>query len=281
MRSLAYKPGVRMLDLVSLSGDVYYAQEAKELRSMKWVRTLNAHSLTGVSRNAREISLPIHVHAPYDVNNMMSIFDAEMVLGKPGTLIIDNEWCQSVYVPETSTSKVHPTFYEQTWTIVLLDGAWHRDTVYPVHAVLAPVKIENTAKAYSYPYPYKYAVVTQNSVYPSNTLDSSMPVSFTIYGACSNPSITIGSNTYQIQTTVESDGYIVVDGLKHTVKQYSRLGVETNILDKAIISTGAGSGTYIFEELKPGSHAVSWNNTFNFDITVHELMSDPSWLTVL
>lgn len=40
---------------------------------------------------------------------------------------------------------------------------------------------------------------------------------------------------------------------------------------------GAGSGSYCFEPLRPGTSTVSWDGSFGFDITHYQEEGEPPW----
>ena len=38
-----------------------------------------------------------------------------------------------------------------------------------------------------------------------------------------------------------------------------------------------GSGSYLFEPIKPGTDDITWDNTFDFDLTLYETRSTPPY----
>ena len=40
---------------------------------------------------------------------------------------------------------------------------------------------------------------------------------------------------------------------------------------------GAGSGSYVFERLRPGTSSVAWDGSFGFNLTYFQEEGEPPW----
>lgn len=107
-----------------------------------------------------------------------------------------------------------------------------------------------------------------------NTVNNThyIPTSFllTFYGPCVNPQISIGGNTYRINTTVGIGEYLEIDSINKTVrrKTSSEYVNEYNNREKS---------QSIFEPIQPGVNTLVWSGAFSFDLTLHQERSELLW----
>jgi len=104
----------------------------------------------------------------------------------------------------------------------------------------------------------------------------------TWYGRAANPSVWIGGNLYRVGVTVPDGGLLTVD----TTRRKSMAGDAVVLRDRYGVETDAyryrergseGSGSYIFERLRPGRLSVSWPQSYGLDVTVIERMGRLPW----
>ena len=159
-------------------------------------------------------------------------------------------------------------------TVLLLDGAWSM----PHTAGFEPSTLASDyGKAYEYGYPYDYGPpAPARSVEVPGTVPG--PFRLVIWGRAVQPSITIGGNVYAFDISVPAGGYLLVDTLRDPVVELVTAdGIRTDAFDAARRGGGLGSGTYAFEPIAPGSHLVSWDDSFGFDLTAYQLESEIPW----
>ncbi|MEJ8734573.1 hypothetical protein [Mediterraneibacter sp. ICN-202921] len=94
----------------------------------------------------------------------------------------------------------------------------------------------------------------------------------TIYGPCTTPRITIGSNVYEVKTKLDTGEYLQIDSRAGTVYRTRTNGLKVNEFDNR--STESGS---IFEKIQPGYNLVSWDGSFGIDILIYKERSEPEW----
>lgn len=163
-------------------------------------------------------------------------------------------------------------------TIRSFGGIWHRDTVIELLA-------SNPTPSGGFDYPHDYPIDFGSAPSGQQTIsiDSASPVNvkLIVYGEVSNPKVTIGSQIYQVNTTVESGGYLVIDPIQKgvpgaSVYKRSRTGVYANCFDSRERGD-KGSGTYIFDTVDSGEQLVQWDGTFGFDLHLIESRGEPTW----
>lgn len=125
-------------------------------------------------------------------------------------------------------------------------------------------------EAVGYPYGYSYSQ-TNAEVYN----DSFYACGFrlVVYGAVTNPIITIGGKVYRVDVTVAKGEYleIVSDGINKTITLYKNGNVKEDCFAKRYKPQS------VFAKIETGMNLVAWDNTFGFDLTLLQERSEPKW----
>lgn len=276
MYSLVYEPGIPGVSPIDLSGGDYTVGQATGLRSTSWTYTLAAAGLSGVGASARETTLTVSARTPELLDRPNRVFDAEMRLGKPGTLVIDGQWRQKCYVTKTSTSGASTAVdapSTQQWTVVLLDGTWTR---------LLPVEhfnpVTSTATGLDLPTDLPLDLAAGGFTrYVQNESLSPVDWRMTVFGPVTGPHITIGGNIIELTGSIPDGSYATIDSRRRTITLTNADGSTQNVFDWGVRATGVGSGHYVFERIPAGQSVVSWPSSFSFDLQLVESRMDPTW----
>ena len=92
-----------------------------------------------------------------------------------------------------------------------------------------------------------------------------------IYGACANPTVTIGGHIYQVNCSVEAGEYLTIDS---TTKKIFVTKNDGTIVNKF---NDRNKASYVFEKIPSGSNNVTWDGSFGFGIILMEERSEPKW----
>lgn len=129
---------------------------------------------------------------------------------------------------------------------------------------------DDKKKEYEYSYPYTYSSYVQSSSVV-NPFFVESDFRLRIYGDVTNPSITIGSHVYQINTSIEKGQRVEIDSNKRTIKLIKQNGsIENRFWE-------ADKKSYIFEKIPTGENAVQYDGTFGFDLILLDRRSEPGW----
>lgn len=129
---------------------------------------------------------------------------------------------------------------------------------------------------YPHDYPYDY----QKTSYTGNITPSVLTPSdvyLVVYGPAVNPYVIVGGNRYQVNVTVPSGGYLVVDGREKSIMLTLADGTVQNVFSSGVRGGGAGGGTYIFEKVPAGTSEVTYDGSFGFDFGWYEEEGEPPW----
>lgn len=122
---------------------------------------------------------------------------------------------------------------------------------------------------YDYDFDY-YKSSGTNGTLDNDAVDSSEFI-IHIDGPCTNPKIVIGDNEYLINIDVSNGEKLYINSIEKTVTLYDVVGNTTNAFQYR------GTNGYIFERIAAGINDVSWDGTFQWDITLYQQRSEPKW----
>lgn len=230
------------------------------VRGWRWAYAVGSDDLVGVHRGPYEASITFTLPSMAAARSLLDAFDADMA-GEPGSLLVDGTWSQRVRVPKGDVSSIGPAGdVRLSATVVLLDGAWGRTVTEEfLPKDLAPdTDLDLPADA-----PYDLGATRRTA---SITVPGPVPcpVRLTVWGQAVRPRITVGGNLYAFDVTVPAGSRLVADatGRRKTIALVSDMGDAVDAFDAGVRGTGPGGGSYCFEPLPPGEHAVSYDGTF-------------------
>lgn len=272
MNKLEYQPGIGGQS-VQLDGPTSFVGTAENLRSREWQYELGYRDLVSATRPAREVDVKFYAQFA-DADAFRRVADADVVAGTPGTFLAQNEWRQRGYVLASQPNSIHYGNLATDLKIALLDGAWWRLVVkefLPPDEDGADVYLD-----YPYDYPYDFMQTSRTESIESGVLTPS-DVYLIIYGPAVNPYIICGGNKYQVNVTVPSGGYTIIDGRDKTIITTLADGTQRNDFAYGVRGGGQGSGTYIFEQIPAGVQEVTYSGSFGFDLGWYEEEGEPPW----
>lgn len=284
MRTMTYTCGTtqhRVVDLIAPDGIM--VNRIESLRTHAWDVELAAHGIDSAALNASTVQLEAKCADLTMLDTASNLFDADIRAlastgnrNKAGTITVDG-WAQAALITGIEPSQDLPNPAKYALTVALLDGVWRKpaDTQH-----FLPDELQSGLYlGYPYDYPYDYKAPTRgaNAI---NTTGAPMPFKMVIFGPCTNPSITIGGNRYELTMTIPIGAYVTIDSQTghKTITMTGINGGTTNVFDKATRGTGLDGGRYIFQPIPAGETNVQWNG-FGWDLTIIMERSAPAWLT--
>lgn len=258
-----------------------YAETAPALRGRAWAYTLGVSSLTGVAWQARELTLTVKaLDAAAELDRLRMLTDHDIRAhaadaDRCGILRVDGEWECRALIAKAEPQTIGPRVIETQLTVVQL-SKWRRRL--PTLSFLPVTAVTDASLDLPTDLPCDLMGMAQASTLTVQGIDP-MPWEMLIYGPATNPHITIAGNTHQIDVTVPSGGYLLVNAVagERTVTLVAANGDRRNAFASAVRGEGEDSGRYVFQPLPAGVSSVSWPNSFGFDLTPIEERSEPPW----
>lgn len=258
-----------------LSCPELFAGEPSGFREVGWDYALGYRDVTHAARKARKTSVSVAALDLSRADAFRRACDADVAAMDPGTVEADG-WSQRCYVAGLSLKSRAGGAAVLSLELLLLDGVWRKAKTWQF---LPSAGSGEVGEPHGYPYGYGYG-------YPydaggSEGIDvggvSPCPARLTVYGPATSPSVTIGGNRYQVDVDVPDGAYLTVDGVAGTVYMVARNGYRTNCLGDAVLGSGEGSGSYIFERVPAGASSVGYSGAFGFDLDVYREEGAVPW----
>ncbi len=261
----------------SLSFDGFTVETATPIRSYKWAYDIGRHNIYAPRNEAIETSVKFTA-THEELDKYKRIFDRDVYERTPGTLVVHGVWKQKVYITGIDISGVSPYQITGSLKVLLLDGYWTKTSHISFNNMYGNDDLGNIT-GYDFPYdtPFDFmGLDTESSIDTGNTI----PCHFRlfIYGNCTNPTISIGNNIYQVNVSVPSESILIIDTKEKKVILRDNAGFEENVFGRAERGEGKGKGKYIFEPLATGKLAITWDNSFGFDIEYDEISNTPPFM---
>lgn len=278
MRGLKYTAHGGMV--IDLNDDDLWVADLREMRGYAWTYTLATRGIKSVSRNASTAKMTVRTTDPSRLDMVQTAFDSDVQAVTPGMLTVDGEWFQRAYVVGSSLGLVPWPAYAQTdYTVVLCDGVWRR--ALPVQHFFPMAA--GTSSQLDLPTDLPTDLASSRiALTVDNPTGKAAEFSAIIFGPCTNPSFRLGGNTYEVDVTVPSGGYVSLSatGLSKTITLTAENGDVTNIFDKGVRGDGAGSGSYVFEPIPAGESLLEISSNYGIDLTLYDVSGGVPWRTL-
>ena len=266
--------------VIDLNTDGLWVADLQEMRGYAWTYTLATRGIKSVSRNASTAKMTVRTTDPSRLDVVQTAFDSDVQAVRPGMLTVDGEWFQRAYVVGSSLGLVPwPEYAQVDYTIVLCDGVWRR--ALPVQHFF-PIAA-GTGSQLDLPTDLPTDLASSRiALTVDNPTGKAAEFTAIIFGQCTNPSLRLGGNTYEVDVTVPYGGYVSLSatGLSKTITLTAENGDVTNIFDKGVRGDGAGSGSYVFEPIPAGKSLLEISGNYGIDLTLYDVSGGVPWRTL-
>ena len=209
-------------------------------------------------------------------NELYSVAIKDVEGMKPGRLYIDG-WYLECFVVESKKSDHYLFGRFANYELGLLadDPRWTREHVFEFPKGTSKTDWLN----YPHNYPYNFGagggsrVISNPAVLPS-------AAKIVVYGPANAPKVFIGGNAYEVEADVPDGGYLVIDGASSPplITLVHGDGTEENAFGLRRGVQKKGSGSYVFEPVKPGKSGVTWDGTFGLTLVLYEKSDERGWV---
>lgn len=164
-----------------------------------------------------------------------------------GTVNDYTTFTQHIGLSKADLTAVTRKYNTYKLAIVLLDGCW---TTWMRNRYTFRPSTNAGAGAINYPIDYPHDLGANGNPSEIDFVNASRKLwpLITITGPCANPSVNIAGNRYAITQPLTDGQTLEIDTLHKTVT-LEHGGVSENIIAKAVLGMGEGSGSYIFQPL--------------------------------
>lgn len=265
-----------------VSPDGPYFEASDPFRSHEYEYRDYNDTVKEFTRPLAEFEHEVQVHAETRgqladlVNRLVEVVEHDRRLLMPGTIEVAG-WKTSGYVyavEDDAESDVDGWVCYLTLSFVLEDPTWVMEEKLSFYPSEDPGQGDGWL---DFPFDFPFDFGRTSGVYGEVFNDDivSCPFRLVVYGFAVDPSVRIGGNLYQVNTTVEAGGRLVIDSRAPDIYVVGRLGDVASRIDERLRGS-SGSGTYVFEPIQAGHNVVTWDRSFRFDlILLHERPQPP------
>lgn len=245
-----------------------------------WERSVNGRSVGSPAREIKGQLAFAAASSRESADRMLALAWADMDSGTPGALIV-GEWSMRCYLLKLEPSVVTSGNALYDVTLYAPEPIWTRETLVRLPAGSGT---EVSAETVDYPHDFPYDYGAKSAAGTTICVPGPLPcdLRITFYGYAVSPYVRVGSNVYQVNVTVPSGGYLTIDPLRKSsmagdsVLLCGPYGDKTDVFPKRL-QGHEGSGTYIYEKVKPGKQLVTWPQSFSVDLAVMERRGCLPW----
>ena len=243
----------------------------------EWAYERSGQRIWGLRLDARELTLPIGMFGGSlaERTALYRALEADSMAAECGTL--EFHGYSLVCVPTAMSLGAWwfaDGIEERKVTLVAPRPLWTREVVTSFGIAATP---EGQGTDLDYPYDYAHDW-RHGFVARRLRVDTVGAAEFrlVVYGPATNPYVTIAGNRYQVNVSVPSGSYLVLDTRDRTIRMVGELGGVTNCYADRVRGR-RGGGHYAFQPMPAGEHEVSSDNSFAFDIVIHDERTEPAW----
>jgi hypothetical protein len=204
-------------------------------------------------------------------NNLFEVCEKDVLAVVPGKLIIGDYYLQCYITGSASTEYLVTKRYMRVRLTVTSDRPfWVKETTAAFYSDSSEIITGGTNLDYDFDYPFDYTSELINKAL-NNTGFADSNFKMVIYGPAVNPIVYIGGHAYEVDTEIASEGYLTINSIDKTILLTDITGNQTNVFNYR------SRDSYVFQKIPSGVNAVTWDESFNFDLTLIEERSEPRW----
>lgn len=231
--------------------------------------------ISSIYRNSKEFSLSVAIHAPtqYEFKKALEKFfrvtERDVLANTPGKLVVNNRVYMTGFIMASSNQYWSKGIRTDLKGIKFLSPYpwWCRNKVFIYRESEEPW-LTYTWLDYPFDYAFDYFPTTINNNI-TNSFFGECEFEMKIFGPVNVPTVTVGSNTYQVNTNVLVNEILVINSRDKTVITYKPDGTRINELNNRVDG--------IFNPIPPGTLEVNKGTITELDITLFEERSEPEW----
>lgn len=246
-----------------------------ELRDYSWNYSKDNNKISNFNRGVSKLKLPVAVACANEdegisaINRLMEVAEKDVLAGQPGRFYV-GEYYYSSYIIASKKKKHNRIrgFMLADLTVASDNPVWVKEIQGTFDATTS-----SAGKNLDFPHDCLYDFTSPNLVDTLvNTGFADVNFMIRIYGEVTNPSVTIGSHQYSVNTKVNSGEYLTIDSREKKVFITKADGTQENHFKDR------DKSNYIFEKVPSGESKVSWSGEYVFDVTLYEERSEPKWI---
>ena len=246
-----------------------------DLRDFAWELTSKNNRISGFKRVIVSKKLPVLIKAKTEAegyrlrDRLFEVFEKDVLAEKHGEIII-GDYHMKCFVTASGKSEYlkAKSYMKNNLTVKTDMPYWVKETTTRFNYNAS--QATGTNMDYNRDFPSDYASNLINaSLINSNFVSSNFKMM--IYGACSNPVVTIAGHNYAVNVSVAENEYLTINSIDQTIILTHSDGSTENCFNLR------NRDSYIFEKIPAGVLTIASSANFKFDVVLLEERSEPKW----
>ena len=233
--------------------------------------------ISNIYRNVTEISLDIAIHADTEADFMeamerfFSIVEKDVLANTPGQLVLDDDQYLTGYILASQNQHWSEGIRTNIKGVKFVSEYpfWCRDNIFEFSGASGGHDIQYGFLDYPYDYAYDYYPTDIAAILDNSSLGE-LDFEIRVNGPATDPSISIGYNTYQVDTTLVTGDTLVINSKEKSIINYHADGTRDNLINDRTEG--------IFNKIPPGKLSIV-KNVSAFTIVLFEERSEPEWIS--
>lgn len=248
---------------------------SNDLRDFTWSITSKNDRISGFTKGIVTKTVPLVIlcedeHAGIrKKNQIFEIMEKDVLAEQHGKIVIGDFYLKC-YVTESITTNylMDKRYMNTSLTITTNYPYWIKETS-TEYNMSNPNALDYLD--YDFDYPHDYSLATAGGKL-NNAGFVASNFRLTIFGFITNPTVYINGHEYNVNVTVSTGEYLVIDSVEKTIVLHRYNGEKVNCFN------ARNKKSYIFEKIEPGTNIVTCEGKILFTVTLIEERSEPKWI---
>ena len=272
------------MEEIDLTSDSYMLLKDTDLIDYDWdykTRSVVTPRIYAFERSLVEKTLSVMVRAgsreeyAEKVRKLTDIFEKDIHAAAPGRLYLNDGYFLTCYIKGKHVGNTwNPYRRQQVFELAVLSesGSWTKVEHYNFNATISEDYASGTGRNHPYNYPYNYSTgATNKKIVNTNAVPCDFEI--TVFGSCTNPVISIGDVSYQVEADIGIGEYLKINSLDKKIYKVKVNGEKVNLFHYR-----GRDRVDFFQKIDPGKHTVLWNGSYTFDVDLFYERSEPIWI---
>lgn len=205
------------------------------------------------------------------INSLYEIIEKDVSTKEKGKLYIGDYYISCFITASTKDDfNINPLRAVLSLTLTTDEPKWVKEQTVAFNGSAYAPGSEGDLD-YPHDYAYDYIAVGGASEICNSSITECNSI-IRIYGAATNPTVSIGGNQYQVNCTVATGEILEINSKDRTINLLSVDGEKTNEFDNR------NKENNIFAKIPVGESGVTWSHGFDFDVTLIYERGEPEWI---
>ncbi len=249
--------------------------DTNALHDYEWSVTKKNERISALTRKIAKRKLPVKIVCSSEAagiaarNKLFEVAEKDVLAMQHGQIIFGDYYFKCfVTASKKGSYQVSKRLMDVTLTVTTDHPYWVKES----KTVFSNTAVSTFGVNLDYPHDYPFDYHSSLQAQPvTNTGFAASNFRLIIYGACTDPAVTIAGHTYKVNCTVNEGEYLTIDSVTKKIYVTGNEGeIRNHFNDRS-------RETYIFEKIPSGSHLVAWDGSFGFDVILLEERSEPKW----